>query len=166
MIIALYGASCVGKSTIAMQLSSEADVPIRKCGDVVRAFAAEKGIAPEELSLEDHRKIDAESVEWVLHNSSSGIIEGRFLDCVLAGVSSDVHLVLVTAEPQVRACRWEERRPGVDGHSEVVRQDDADEKFRAWAYLDAEQLESRSTVDTTEEASEWPDLLELLLESH
>lgn len=140
-------------------------MPVRKCGDVVRAVAAEKGITPDRLSLKDHHDIDAESVDWVVRNSAAGIIEGRFLDCVLGKVSSLIHVVHVGAGTDVRAGRWEVRRPGVDGFSEVMRQDEADEQFRLWVYPGAERLEPRTNIDTTEEAGEWANLLKYLPES-
>lgn len=165
MIIALYGASCVGKSTIATQLSPTGLIPIRRCGDVVREFAANKGVAPDQLSLEDHQAIDSDSVAWVArHSSIPAIIEGRFLDCVLGEVTSLIHLVHVRAEMEVRADRWVVRRPGVDGFAEVVCQDEADAAFRLWAYPGIKRLAPQTSVETTGEVGEWACLLKLLLD--
>jgi len=139
-------------------------MPTRRCGNEVRIAAARHNIAAEALSLEHHREIDAASVAWVRENASlPGIIEGRFLDHVLSEVLPLVRLINVTVPPEIRAARWVERRPGICGDDEVKRQDDADERFRAWAYPGLVRATARDVIEATGDNCEWSHLLASVL---
>lgn len=160
MIIALYGASCTGKSTIANSLIASHHLPIRRCGDEVRSMSAARNLQPERLPLDAHREIDALSVAWVReHATRAAIIEGRFLDSVLSPVTDLIKLIQVSAAPDIRAERWEVRRPGIVGQAEVARQDAADEAFRTWAYSEMTRSVANMNVETDREDRAWDHLL-------
>jgi cytidylate kinase len=160
MIIALYGASCTGKSTIADSLIASRHLPIRRCGDEVRDLSAARNLQPDQLPLDGHREIDALSVAWVReHATAAAIIEGRFLDSVLSPVADLIRLIHVSAAQDIRAERWEARRPGIVGHDEVARQDRADEAFREWAYSGMARLVANMNVETDREVRAWDHLL-------
>lgn len=160
MIIALFGASCTGKSTIANSLIATHRLPIRRCGDEVRNLSTDRNLQPEQLPLEGHREIDALSVAWVReHASTAAIIEGRFLDTVLSPVANLIRLIHVSAAWDIRAERLENRRPGIDGQNEVARQDSADEAFREWAYSGMTRLVADMNVETDREIRVWDHLL-------
>lgn len=160
MIIALYGASCTGKSTIANSIIAGRNLPIRRCGDEVRDLAAGRNLQPDQLPLDGHREIDALSVAWVReHATATAIIEGRFLDSVLSPVADLIKLIHVSAARDIRAERWEARRPGIVGQDEVARQDSADEAFREWAYSGMARLLADMNAETDRENRVWNHLL-------
>ena len=108
MIMALYGRSCVGKTTIARSLSGLSGIPLRSCGGVVRARAASIGVSVVELSEDDHRQIDAATIRWAREQKDC-IVEGRFLDAVFATEDLPLILIEITASPAARVERARER---------------------------------------------------------
>src|SRR5260370_13371538 len=79
MVIAIYGASEVGKSTIARLLGQRTGLPVRHCGEAVKERAAELNSSLAALSLDVHQMIDAETRSFVAR-APSAIVEGRYLD--------------------------------------------------------------------------------------
>ena len=83
----------------------------------------------------------------------------RFLDSVLSPVADLIRLIHVSAARDIRAERWEARRPGIVGQDEVARQDRADEAFREWAYSGMARLVANMNVETDREVRVWDHLL-------
>lgn len=113
MIFAIYGASLVGKTTAARRVATELELPLRSCGSVVRDRAKALGIELHWLPDAIHRKIDQETVAWALTHQPC-VVEGRFLNFVLAGIDSPVvfiRLITSNIQRQFRACN--SRRAGI-----------------------------------------------------
>jgi cytidylate kinase len=91
MIFAIYGPSCVGKSTVSSRVAAELNLQFRSCGSAVRDRASVLGIDIKELPDAIHREIDQETVAWALTHQPC-VVEGRFLDLVLAAVDNRYHV--------------------------------------------------------------------------
>ncbi len=63
IVVAIYGPSCVGKSSLANEFGKRCATQVRHYGDMVRARAAELGGAPQSLPLNIHRVIDTDTGE-------------------------------------------------------------------------------------------------------
>jgi cytidylate kinase len=103
-VIALFGPSCVGKTTIAKELANLLSVPVRHCGEIVKRRAHEIGCDPSDLPDSIHREIDEQTRTEIISHSGTIIVEGRFLDCVLADVEN-ANLVELTCSAEERRCR-------------------------------------------------------------
>jgi adenylate kinase family enzyme len=106
MIVAIYGPSSVGKTTVASRVAAEFKLPLRSCGRVVRDRAKSLGIELKVLPDAVHQEIDQETVTWAMTHQPC-LIEGRFLNLVLAGVDSSAIFIRLTAsdiQRQLRAC--------------------------------------------------------------
>lgn len=154
MILAIYGPSCVGKTTIARILTTQLRVPVRLCGDVVRQASVDLGLDINALPDLMHREIDAETICWA--NSSSGLclVEGRYLDQVLAPLKSSIVLICFAATPQARAERWEMKTGLKSGLSQIRQVDALDAAFRKKMYKNIQRFEPSITVDTTSQTPE------------
>jgi cytidylate kinase len=104
MIVALCGPSCTGKTTIAELVRNHTGLPLRCCGNTVKQKANELGVPVAELPDGEHRAIDAETVRWATSNSPC-LVEGRYLQYVLAPIGSQVHLVSLEASDEDRRRR-------------------------------------------------------------
>jgi cytidylate kinase len=93
LIIAIFGPSCVGKTTLARVLGAKLGIPIRSCGTVLREEAFRLGISLDSISLEVHHRIDAETRNFAEQATGSTIIEGRYLDVVLIGATPNMKLI-------------------------------------------------------------------------
>jgi len=143
-IIAIYGASCSGKTTVAEPLAMRLGMELRNCGAVVRERAAASGVSPGALRDDEHRTIDAETRAIVLHPDSRVVIDGSFLDHVLAGFD-DVWFVKLTASDGERERRYDQR--GALGR--LPDRDFSDEQLRSRLYEDSQRMRPQYIVDTT-----------------
>ena len=104
MKIAIIGPSCSGKTKTAQALAEMLHCPVRLCGKIVRQKANEMGYTSlSQLTSDDHWLVDAES-RVVVSVTDRIVIEGRFLNFVLAGVP-DVWLIALTCDDEIRAER-------------------------------------------------------------
>lgn len=108
MIIAIFGSSCTGKTTLSRALCAMVHLPLRSCGDAIRNKAEEVGVSWHELSDVDHQAVDAETLSWAIENTPC-VVEGRYLDYVLAGLASATVWVELRASPDVRCGRLADR---------------------------------------------------------
>ncbi len=106
MIVGVYGKSCSGKTVLSKSLHEQLSIDVRHCGEIVKALAAERGVSPAELTLEDHQRID-EATREIARASTALIIEGCFLDLVLVG--EELLLVELRCSDEVRQLRYRER---------------------------------------------------------
>jgi cytidylate kinase len=125
MILALFGSSLAGKTTVATDLASELSLPLRRCGELVKSRAIELDVPVPELSDTIHKEIDAETIAWVNAQDSGCIVEGRFLDAVLAS-RSDVCFVRLEASYDVRVTRSK----GSLSLAQIKQRDSEDQAFR------------------------------------
>ncbi len=101
-VIAIFGPSAVGKSTVARELAELIHADVRHCGDMIRARASSLGVSPDMLSKEDHHVIDEETRRIARSSQGPLIAEGRFLRYVLTGVPKVVFVELTCAEEERR----------------------------------------------------------------
>ena len=105
MILCFYGKSLTGKTTLARQLATDSNVPLRCCGDEVRKKAIELKVGIEQMPDEEHFAVDQATRIWVLDNQPC-IAEGRFLDAVLSiDKQNDTQFIEVTASQDIRLQR-------------------------------------------------------------
>jgi cytidylate kinase len=104
MIFAVYGASCVGKTTVASRVAEDLKLPLRSCGSVVRDRAKALGIELHAVPDDVHHEIDRATVAWALANEPC-VVEGRFLDKVLADVDAPIMFIQLTASESQRQFR-------------------------------------------------------------
>lgn len=136
MIVCFFGASCVGKTTFARCVSDALQLPLRSCGDAVRAEAEASNVHIQDLSDAQHREIDAATVTWALKQKSC-IVEGRFLDAVFRGVVAPTTLIKFSASKRDRISRAMVRSGNLSySASDLDRVDTADAEFRARLYDD------------------------------
>jgi cytidylate kinase len=136
MIICFFGASCVGKTTFARRISDALQIPLRSCGDAVRAQARASGVHIQDLSDTLHREIDAATVAWALEQKTC-IVEGRFLDAVFRGVGAPSTLIKFSASKKDRISRAMARSGNLSySASDLDRVDIADAEFQARLYED------------------------------
>lgn len=142
--IAIFGPSCSGKTTVAKALGERIGLAVRNCGELVRQRAAATGVTPDALTDNEHRKIDAATRNIAKEDDGGIIIEGSFLDHVLAGLD-DVWFVKLEASDEER----ERRHDGRGSGGLLSDRDAADERTRERLYQDDVRDRAMCVVDTT-----------------
>ena len=160
MILAIFGASAVGKTTLAGCLASRLTLPLRHCGNAIREAADVLGISPSDLSFETHHEVDARTVDWCLSHACLGcIVEGRFLDHVLA-ITPSILFIELRADGSTRASRWARRLERNFEESELATVDEADAFFRQKMYESVPKGSAAMTIDTTcGTVKEWAEIV-------
>jgi cytidylate kinase len=148
MIIAIFGSSCTGKTSVARPLAEELGLAIRSCGEEIKKRAKALSISVGELPDEVHSVIDNETVTWVSANEHC-IVEGRFLDYVLSSVNEEIVFIQLTTSDNERLTRMlKHRRPDIP--IEDLRQiDEIDQRFRERHYNNISKVEPWLTIDTS-----------------
>ena len=102
-------------------------------------------VAPDAL----HRCVDDATRDWARrHALELAVIEGRFLDQVLADEPSTI-LVRVTCRPATRFERWVGRAGGDFCEEQLGELDKADDLFRIRMYGSADKGAAQITLDTS-----------------
>lgn len=154
MIIALFGRSSSGKTTIAKALAPHlGNCPIRHCGELVKERARHLSISLGDLPYDEHLKIDAETVESANTHSDKLIVEGRYLHWVLSRVQGNVCLIELDCSDTMRVERWAKRSSGSIGQSELAHIDAEEHDFALKMYGDVAPLQSKLKIDTTSRGS-------------
>lgn len=149
MIICLFGASCVGKTTIAEGVSSLLGLPLRSCGNIVRSRAQKMQISLERLPDDVHREIDLETIEWA-SSQADCILEGRFLDLVFSGGCPAVVLIKIDALIECRIRRGQERsQRSTFSEKDILRADAEDLSYRCRMFSNLVPREPWRVLDTT-----------------
>jgi len=104
VVLAIYGPSSVGKSTLATELGTRLRAEVRNCGDVLRERATELGIPLESIPIELHRAVDSETRRHSKNPSAILVIGGRYLDKVLVGIPG-VRFLRLTCDEVARERR-------------------------------------------------------------
>src|SRR5215510_2480031 len=104
MIFAIFGPSCVGKTTVTRLVAERLKLPLRSCGGVVRDRASALGVSVQAVPDDVHHEIDRETVAWATSNQPC-LLDGRFLDQVLAKAKTSVVLIQLTASDSQRHFR-------------------------------------------------------------
>lgn len=149
MTLAIFGGSCTGKTTFVKYLSNKYDLPFRHCGEAIRLAAKAEGVALSGLSNETHVRVDHETGRWVRTQKSPKVLEGRFLNYVLAENTSDVTLVHFVANAEVRSERLHSHNAADDALHSILRSDSFDFGFCARLYGGVAPLATDLTIDTS-----------------
>lgn len=144
MIICIFGQSCAGKTATAQRLATELGWPLRSCGTAVRERARELKIGIGELSDNQHRDVDAETVAWAIEQQNC-LVEGRFLDAVFQPAEIPHVLVHLIASDAARVERCRARQ----GQNDLIAADNEDMSFRSRIFPLLSPREADLTVDTT-----------------
>jgi cytidylate kinase len=109
VIIAIFGRSATGKTTIATMVGRELDAPVRHCGNALKEAAGLIGVSVDDAPASLHRALDEATQNW--WDSMLGglaVVEGRFLDQVLVCRKNMLLIELLGSvdkpEPASRAC--------------------------------------------------------------
>lgn len=150
MIIALFGKSSTGKTTIADVLRQRlGDCPVRHCGEVVKARAHDLHLSPGTLPNEDHREIDGETRRWSETQLGWAIVEGRYLQYVLSRARAELRLIEIVCENAAREHRWANRMGRSLGPEELALIDATDRDFVTKMHNVSPPLMPGLRVDTT-----------------
>jgi cytidylate kinase len=142
MILAIYGKSCSGKTILSKNLMQQLSINVRHCGEIVKALAAQRGISPGQLTVEDHMSIDEETRREA-ETQNQLIIEGCFLDKVVG--RSECILIELQCNYEVRKFRYQQRNSSLPFETRGKN----DQELRSLLYGDALGRLPDFTVDTT-----------------
>ena len=148
MIVAVTGTFLTGKTTIARELAERIRYPLRICGDEVRALADTLAVPLADLTDDAHREIDRATREWTLQHRHC-IVDGQYLDRVLANLAADKVLVRLKASAEERRARSIERDGRAISLSELTKDDVAEAEFVRRLYADAQSMAAKLELDTT-----------------
>jgi cytidylate kinase len=149
LIVALFGFSCTGKTTLGRRLGDVLGLPFRSCGEVVKDRARSLGIPLQELSYGEHRTVDADTREWVRKNRPC-LVEGRYLDYVLSPLRREVILVRLEASGEVRRRREEAKKGLAITAKNLEEQEKADLVFSDHMYSISERLAPSLVLNSSE----------------
>jgi cytidylate kinase len=148
VLIAIFGGSSTGKTTLARALADRTGLDARYCGALVRAAEDRLQLSPDALPAAEHDRIDAETLDWSV-NQEAGIVEGRFLDHVLSPLKKPICLVEVRAQDSVRADRWATRLGRAQDTNDIAGYEQEDEAFRVRTYGRRARLMPNFILDTS-----------------
>jgi cytidylate kinase len=126
MVIAIFGRSSVGKTTVATILGTRSGLSVRHCGEIVKQYAKSRNSGVHELTKEAHATID-DATRRVAASTESSIIEGTFLDIVLASIPGVIFIRLSCSET-ARQQRFANRNSG--GPKAYMARDEEDDALR------------------------------------
>lgn len=126
IVLAIYGASCVGKSTLATAIGKEWRVPVRHCGDVLKMRATTLGLPLGSLPLHVHDAVDKETRKLAQEASGVFVVEGRYLDLVLDGMPW-VKFVRLTCDEATRMRRFLTKTGGQADEGVALHQHDEED---------------------------------------
>lgn len=150
-IVALFGPSASGKSTIGKLLATDLSVPLRMCGEAVKLEARSKGVGFSDLTDDDHRAVDEQTRLWLIQTKGSCVVEGRFLNFVLSAYSASQPIMLIRLETasEVRRLRFASRS-GTEFSPEAISISDRDDAiFRDRLYKGRQPLAPCLALDTS-----------------
>jgi len=155
LVVAMFGAACVGKTALAARLATDLRVPCRHCGELLKQRAAQLALRPAELSKEAHIALDEETRSVAAEAVSSLVIEGSFLDRVLVTLHTPL-FVRLTCDEQERRRRFHARLAGQSMNVRTLEdRDHEDARLRHWLYSDKNPASwDCLVVDTTSQPIE------------
>lgn len=127
-MIAIYGPAGVGKTTLAAALAQRLDVPVRHCGVALKRAAEVAGVRAADATRDLHTLVDEETRAFARTVLPLGVVEGRYLRFVLAGLPY-VRFIQLRCAGAVRADRRSRSDQGA-----VASEDAADAKLIAELY--------------------------------
>jgi cytidylate kinase len=152
VVIGLFGASKVGKTSAATLLGKRLGCPVRHCGELVKAKARALGGSPNGIGIAEHARLDAETRIAANSAGKSLVIEGRFLDSVLFGCDI-TSLIQLTCKENERQRRFVSQTGSA--LTKVFEVDLADQQLRESLYEPCAPIVRPDLVlDTTETSLE------------
>src|SRR5260370_41096938 len=148
LVVAVYGASCTGKSTSARILVRLRGCALRSDGEGIRARSIELKTKPSALTLDEHRKIDETTRYFAASGPEPLVIEGTFLDALLSDIENIRLGELVCADHE-RQRRYGDR----EGSHGLLSRDNADQKLRYSLHVNHKGTPD-ITIDTTSKTPE------------
>jgi cytidylate kinase len=151
MIVCIFGASCVGKTTVARRVAAALVLPLRSCGGAVREKAEILGLPIDQVPDNAHRAVDAASIGWARERFTGCLLEGRFLDAVFAAAGLSANLIELRANRSCRVARARIRY-GLLSFStdDLDRMDAADADLRARLFARVARYPARHMLDTSD----------------
>ena len=156
-VVAIYGPTCVGKTTVASGVASAMGWTHRDCGQEVLAVARARGVQAVDLNGKEHEGIDRATRAFAAECEGGAVIDGRYLHYVLAEVGGVV-LVELRCCRSIRVDRYRRRTKRGDAGAVVDEADRRDMQFCSKVYaveprgpdyvLDTTALTVREAVDT------------------
>ena len=131
--IAVFGATCVGKSTVADELASLLGWEVRHCGEILKEKADLAGTPVANLSLQDHKEVDGETLDLATRRTKL-VMEGGFLDAVLIGRLEKTIFIRLSCAEKERQRRFESKHPA--GTNTLQERDEQDAALRKRLYGD------------------------------
>jgi cold shock CspA family protein/cytidylate kinase len=138
-IIAIYGSTCSLKTEVAQQLSRLTGFKVTNRGELATTRAKFLRLATAgQLSIEEHRRIDAETLRMAARDERLMIFESSLMDAVLRDVPR-VFWVRLYADDATRNARWTRRKEDGGGRTRqlgesVSARDAEDAKLRSMLY--------------------------------
>ena len=148
MKIVILGASCTGKTSIAVPLAEQLGLNLRSCGEAIKAKAKDMGIPIDRFSSQMHSSVDKETLRWV-ESHDNCVVEGRFLDLVLSEISGSPLFIRLVASTLERSQRMQKRTGIVVSIEDIHKLDDADQLFRISHYGEISIPEKLIIFDTS-----------------
>jgi cytidylate kinase len=133
IVLAIYGPSCVGKSTLARELGRQLGIEVRHCGEALKEHATELGVALDAIPITIHQSVDEETRRLARQASGTVVIEGRYLDLVLSDIPS-VRFIRLTCDEATRNFRYSIRESKSIPPRTLQEEDEDDAQARALLY--------------------------------
>jgi cytidylate kinase len=146
-VIAIYGESCAGKSSVARELGLLVDASVRHCGELAKQAAARAGVKVADLPRRAHEELDSETRKAGTRTRQILVVEGTFLDHVLREARGTV-LVKLDATFAERTRRLSIRTGTDAAEGELVARDAANAQLRETLYGDQPGANPSIVVDT------------------
>ena len=147
--IAIFGDSCTGKTTFVKYLANKYSYHTRHCGDLVRVAARSAEVDVSKLSAESHSRVDSETVRWVKTAEGPKLVEGRYLNYVLAESCSALVLVRFLSDIDTRVQRSSVYNSSAEARYALFSADASDGEFRNRLYRGVDPLQANHTIDTS-----------------
>ena len=152
IVLAIYGPSCVGKSTLARELGRKLGIEVRHCGEALKVHAIEQGIALNSIPSTVHQSIDEETRRQARQACGTVVIEGRYLDFVLSGIPS-VRFIRLTSDEATRKFRYSMRKNKSVRPRALQEEDEDDARMRELLYSGVTRApEDWMSLNTTQHA--------------
>lgn len=154
MIIAIYGKSCTGKTSVARCLAKIINAEVRHCSEEIRNLAEKLKCMVNELSQEEHIKIDNETRKIASSFKGTLIIEGIFLSHVLEGLT-DVFWVELICNNNERRLRHQIKQGQQKIKTDISERDISDNILRKKLFKEkAPYISNILIIDSTTKSAE------------
>jgi cytidylate kinase len=149
LVLALYGPTCVGKSTLAQEIGKRLRANVRHCGQILKEKTSQLKIPFDSLPIELNRAVDAETRRFAEDADEIRVIEGRYLNIVLFGIPN-VRLLRLKCSDVIRNARFSSQVGKAPNKLSIAEQDSFDKDTSKILYGDSPLTqEDWIVLDTT-----------------